>query len=316
MREERTSGRSSETGVKFQRLGPPSAGRVLEAASLDAARVDAGPGRPMVPHFLETAKQLCADELAETSDEAASLVARCLAAVARQNELRARSVLTGEADRTTLLMSAPRPLKTSDVVYAVSKLLERVPKQEGATPNDNDRVGAVRVCREPSQAVFDVRSTTAQRLLAFCEEQNFNKFTFEVCEVLPQLQPRSGGLCGGGGGYRGGGYRGGRGGGGYRGGGGWGGGRRRRRVPPGRLPGGGGGGYRGGGGGGGYRGGGGATALGPRSLRTHTFTCPVTGDFVPRVLLGLGRVTVLAGAPGRMGGAPVAAPRACVIRLK
>merc|ERR1719440_1102398 len=118
--------------VQFRRLGPPSAGRVLEAASLDAARALTRVQDDVVPHFLETAKQLCADELAETSDEAASLVARCLAAVARQNELRARSVLTGEADRTTLLMSAPRPLKTSDVVYAVSKLLERVPKQEGA----------------------------------------------------------------------------------------------------------------------------------------------------------------------------------------
>ena len=121
---------------------------MLEAASLDAARALTRVQDDVVPHFLETAKQLCADELAETSDEAASLVARCLAAVARQNELRARSVLTGEADRTTLLMSAPRPLKTSDVVYAVSKLLERVPKQEGATPNDNDRVGAVRVCKD------------------------------------------------------------------------------------------------------------------------------------------------------------------------
>merc|ERR1719311_185841 len=114
-----------------------------------------------------------------------------------------------------LLMSVFCFLKTSDVVYAVSKLLERVPKHEGATPNDNDRVGAVRVCKEPSQAVFDVRSTTAQRLLAFCEEQNFNKFTFEVCEVLPQLQPQQQRRdFNGGGGYRGGGYRGGRGGGG------------------------------------------------------------------------------------------------------
>ena len=116
-----TSGRSSEKRVSsFQRLGPPSAGRVLEAASLDAARALTRVQDDVVPHFLETAKQLCADELAETSDEAASLVARCLAAVARQNELRARSVLTGEADRTTLLHV--RPSAAQDVGRRLRRL--------------------------------------------------------------------------------------------------------------------------------------------------------------------------------------------------
>jgi len=244
-----------EAGVTFERLGPPANSRVLEAAANDAALALGRVQDEVLPHFLTTARELCADELPEgdAADHAATLVARCLAAVARRHELKPRSLLTGEEDKATLAMVAPRPLKTSDVVYAVSKLLERVPPAEGQPGSSEDRVGAVRVCKEPTKAVFDVRASTARRLLAFVSEQNFNKFAFEECDTLPQLQPqRQQGGGGGGGGYRGGGgggYRGG-GGGGYRGGGGGrGGGYRGSNQGGGR----GGGGYRGGRGGGGYR---------------------------------------------------------------
>ena len=108
-------------------------------------------------------------------------------------------------DRFPSAQVAPRPLKTSDVVYAVSKLLERVPPAEGQPGSSEDRVGAVRVCKEPTKAVFDVRASTARRLLAFVSEQNFNKFAFEECDTLPQLQPQRQQGGGGGGGYRGGG---------------------------------------------------------------------------------------------------------------
>ena len=208
--------------MKFQRLGPPSAGRVLEAASLDAARALTRVQGRRRAAFLGNGKTVVRGRARRDVGRGGFLVARCLAAVARQNELRARSVLDGRGGSDDLIDERRGVLKTSDVVYAVSKLLER------GRPNRKARrrttmIGWAR-CASVANRLRPclMFATTAQRLLAFCEEQNFNKFTFEVCEVLPQLQPQQRrDFNGGGGGYRGGGYRGGRGGGGgYRGGGG------------------------------------------------------------------------------------------------
>ena len=222
-----------QTGVQFERAGPPSASAVLGAAARDATRALASVEDAVLPYFGATAADLCAAELgAGATPETERLVAKLLAAVSRKTDVAPRSLVTGEPGKTTLVMEAPRALKTSDVVYAVSKLLERVPEEEGGG-GGGARVGAVRVGRDATKAVFDLPADRAIGLLKFVEDQDFDKFAFAECDELPALQPtdnRGGGgqrRGGGGGGYR----RGGGGGGGYRGGGG------------------GGGGYRGGGGG-------------------------------------------------------------------
>jgi len=227
------------TGVKFARQGPPSSAQVLGAAAADASMALAKVEDTVLPYFDEGAAALCAAELgvdaADVDEQTKRLVAKCLAAISRKTDVSPRSLVTGESGKLTLLMKAPRPLKTSDVVYAVSKLLERVPQsdegvsgEQQALRRDGDRVGAVRVCKDATTAVFDLPQDKAAALLRFVEEQNFDKFAFAECDNLPQLQQQEfrggggGGYRGGGGGYRGnnrGGYRGG-GGGGYRGGGG------------------------------------------------------------------------------------------------
>jgi hypothetical protein len=172
---------------------------------------------------------------------------------------------------TTVTIEAPRPLKHNDVLFAVSKLAEHCEV-------DSRSVGKISICEDTKEAVFDLPSAEAFKLVKFAQEQDLKKFKFEVCSELPKLQTYNGGRGGGygrgggggygrggGGGYRGGGgggggYRGGGGGGGYRGGGGG----RGGGGYGGQRSGGGGGGYRGGGGGGGYRGGGGGGGGGYR----------------------------------------------------
>ncbi|KAH8073536.1 helicase [Aureococcus anophagefferens] len=157
------------TGVKFARQGPPSSAQVLGGAAADASMA-----------------------LAKVEDTTKRLVAKCLAAISRKTDVSPRSLVTGESGKLTLLMKAPRPLKTSDVVYAVSKLLERVPQsdegvsgEQQALRRDGDRVGAVRVCKDATTAVFDLPQDKAAALLRFVEEQNFDKFAFAESPPRP-----------------------------------------------------------------------------------------------------------------------------------
>ncbi|KAH8066020.1 helicase [Aureococcus anophagefferens] len=128
-------------------------------ASMALAKVE----DTVLPYFDEGAAALCAAELgvdaADVDEQTKRLVAKCLAAISRKTDVSPRSLVTGESGKLTLLMKAPRPLKTSDVVYAVSKLLERVPQsdegvsgEQQALRRDGDRVGAVRVCKDATTA--------------------------------------------------------------------------------------------------------------------------------------------------------------------
>jgi len=238
----------SRTGVKFERHGPPSASAVLEASARDATFALAKVQDDVLPFFAKAADALIqregvvADATMTTTtppstppEEAANdealrrLVAKCLAAVARKTHVTRRSLLTGEEDLMTLAMTAPRDLRTGDVVYAVNKLLDRLDDERRAGDEDDvaaaqqqrtSTVGMVKICKDPRHAVFDLDEALALDLLAFVARQQLNRFAFEECVVLPPLQSTfrdtpSGGRGRGGGGYRGG-SRGG--GGGYRGG--------------------------------------------------------------------------------------------------
>lgn len=243
-------------GFKFERHSAPTPQSVLKAAAENAldglATVDEG----VVGYFREAAKTLLLKAaLAEEEEEEGSeggggsssvedTVAKLLALASGKTELRTWSLQTFESGLTTVTITAPRALRSSDVMFAVAKLGDHA-------EIDTNAVGKISVCQDPTMAVFDLPAKDAFKLVEFAKAQDLKQFKFEVADELPKLQftpsyDRGGGK-GGGGGYRGGGGGGGRGG--FRGGGGGG------SYRGGK---GGGGGYRdGGGGGGGYRSGGG-----------------------------------------------------------
>ena len=136
------------------------------------------------------------------------IVARCLALASGKTTLRSWSLQTGQTDMITVLIEAPRPLKHNDVLFAVSKLAEH-------SNVDSSCVGKISLCENPKTAVFDLPSADAFRLVKFAQQQNLEKFRFEIATELPRLQTFSGGRNGyrsGGnerrGAGRGGGYRG------------------------------------------------------------------------------------------------------------
>jgi len=192
-----------------------------------------------------------------TAVDVDTLVARCLALAAGKTSLRSWSLQTGETGLTTVTLTAPRPLRQADVLFAVSKLADHC----GV---DARGVGKVGLCEDPTSAVFDLPSADAFKLVDFAASQNLKQFTFEVTEALPRLQTST--FERGGGGGRGRGYgrgsggrgwyggKGGGGGGGYggKGGGGGGGGGYGGKGGGGYGRGKGGSGYGGGKGGGGY----------------------------------------------------------------
>ncbi|KAJ8598665.1 hypothetical protein CTAYLR_003076 [Chrysophaeum taylorii] len=215
-------------GLKFHRQGPPSSAAVLKASARDATMALEKVSDDVLPYFKSTADALVesvlngpAEELVDGDDDDGTkmrlLVAKCLAAIARKPEVLPRSLLTGDDDTMTLSMTAPRDLRTGDVVYAVARLLERLPSAAAADDLGDAKVGAVRVCAKPNSAVFDLPAKKARELLHFIDTQKLSKFSFTECHELPQLQRTQndragsryggGGRGGGGGGYRRGGDR-------------------------------------------------------------------------------------------------------------
>jgi len=261
--------------VKFKRGGPPSLESVMEAAAALVPERLASVDEQVLPFFTDSAEALLAQP------DAASRVAAALALIAGKREISQRSLLTGEEQLKTLLVSSTdgAQLVPGDVMATVSAL---APQLTLATGRPADSVGKIRQCRDPTKLVFDLPAELALQLIeaadAFepkaADEQprgrislfEMGKVSVGACLELPHLRPLDGGRGRGGGrsGRGGGGRFGGRGGYGGRGGRGGGGGYRAGGYRGGGGGyGGGGGGYRGGGGGGygggssGYRGGGG-----------------------------------------------------------
>ncbi|CAM9480566.1 unnamed protein product [Hapterophycus canaliculatus] len=216
-------------GFRFERGAVPSAEQVMSLAGTVAREQIKGVSDEMVGFFREAAQELLAEE---DSEDKELLLAKCLAAIARKTHVTRRSMLTGEPDKVTVQMVAPRQLTSGDVMFAVGKL--------GRAAGFEPMVGKIAIAKDPTTAVFDMATDAADELVKFSKEQNLESIEFTMCPVLPLLQEVPGRFGGGRGGGRGRG-RGRGGGGGYRGGG-------RSSY------GGGGGSY---GGGGGYRGGGG-----------------------------------------------------------
>lgn len=88
--------------------------------------------------------------------------------------------MTGEPEKVTLQMAAPRPLTTGDVMFAVGKLS----RAAGFEPD----VGKISIAQDPTIAVFDMSTKAAEELVTFSEEQNLESVNFVFCSDLPKLQ--------------------------------------------------------------------------------------------------------------------------------
>ena len=89
-------------------------------------------------------------------------------------------MLTGEPDKVTVQMVAPRQLTSGDVMFAVGKL--------GRAAGFEPMVGKIAVAKDPTTAVFDMATDAADQLIKFSKEQNLESIEFSMCPVLPLLQ--------------------------------------------------------------------------------------------------------------------------------
>lgn len=89
-------------------------------------------------------------------------------------------MLTGEPDKVTVQMVAPRQLTSGDVMFAVGKL--------GRAAGFEPMVGKIAVAKDPTTAVFDMSTEAAEQLIKFSKEQNLESIEFSMCPVLPVLQ--------------------------------------------------------------------------------------------------------------------------------
>lgn len=91
-----------------------------------------------------------------------------------------RSILTGDPDKSTVRMTAPRPLTTGDVMFAVGKL--------GRAAGFETLVGKICIGRDPTVAVFDMTPKAAKELVEFSGAQALESIEFALCDELPELQ--------------------------------------------------------------------------------------------------------------------------------
>lgn len=89
-------------------------------------------------------------------------------------------MLTGEPDKVTVQMVAPRQLTSGDVMFAVGKL--------GRAAGFEPMVGRIAIAKDPTTAVFDMSTEAADQLIKFSQEQNLESIEFKMCPVLPVLQ--------------------------------------------------------------------------------------------------------------------------------
>jgi len=201
---------SKETGAAFERISPPSAANVMDAAAKMAVKALSAVDPLLLPFFEAQAQELI------SARGGAQALAAALALVSGHTEPpAARSLLTGEEGVLTLRMertgpSGPAIASARDVL----RILQRVPAaagSRGATPADS--VGKIRMLAGGAEAaVLDMpRAQAAQLLalgdlhgLAFTEPAALPPLAQEEAPARAPFSPGrfSGGYAGRGGGSR------------------------------------------------------------------------------------------------------------------
>jgi ATP-dependent RNA helicase DDX21 len=199
-----------KAGFKFERIAAPQPADIAKASGNTATDGILAVGDTVVPLFRQAAQDLVESSGLPILD----VLAKAIAKISGQTELKRRSLLTSHDDSTTLMLKANTSMYSP--TYAFNCLRKYLPEE---TVNEVRRMN---LTVDGTGAVFDVPSRSVEQ---FTAEQEGENFTVEILDALPQLQAKPersfgggdasfGGRGGRGGGFggRGGGYGGGRGG--------------------------------------------------------------------------------------------------------
>lgn len=204
-----------KAGFKFERIAAPQPADIAKASGNTATDGVLAVSDTVIPLFRQAAEDLVKSSGLPVLD----VLAKAIAKISGQTELKRRSLLTSHDDATTLMLKANT--KMYSPTYAFNCLRKYLPEE---TVNEVRRMNLTTDC---TGAVFDVPSRSVEE---FTAEQEGENFTVEVLDALPELQVkpdrsggedrsfggrggRGGGFGGRGGGYGRGGSRGGGGGG-------------------------------------------------------------------------------------------------------
>ncbi|CAM6036809.1 unnamed protein product [Sphagnum compactum] len=206
-----------KAGFKFERIAPPQPADIAKASAETATGGVLEVADSVVPLFRPAAQEL----VKATGLPVIDLLAKALAKISGQTEIKRRSLLSSHDDATTLI------LKSGTSMYSPGSAFNYL--REFLSEEVINEVRRMTLTVDSMSAVFDVPSRLEKQ---FTAEHDGGRFTIEVAETLPQLQVKVdrggedrrssfGGRGAGGGGYGnrnssggyGGGGRGGRGGG-------------------------------------------------------------------------------------------------------
>lgn len=206
-----------KAGFKFERIAPPQPADIAKASAETATGGVLEVADSVVPLFRPAAQEL----VKATGLPVIDLLAKALAKISGQTEIKRRSLLSSHDDATTLI------LKSGTSMYSPGSAFNYL--REFLSEEVINEVRRMTLTVDSMSAVFDVPSRLEKQ---FTAEHGGGRFTIEVAETLPQLQVKVdrggedrrssfGGRGAGGGGYGnrnssggyGGGGRGGRGGG-------------------------------------------------------------------------------------------------------
>ena len=199
-----------KAGFKFERIVAPQPADIIKANGNTTTDGILAVGDSVVPLF----RQVAMDLVESSGLPVLDVLAKAIAKLTGQTELKRRSLLTSHDDATTLMLKANTSMHSPS--YAFSCLRKYLPEE---IVNEARRIN---LTVDGKGAVFDVPSRSVEQFIA---EQEGENFTVEILDALPELQVKPdrgfgedrsfGGRGGRGGGFggRGGGYGGGRGGG-------------------------------------------------------------------------------------------------------
>jgi ATP-dependent RNA helicase DDX21 len=162
-----------KAGFRFERVAAPQPIDIAKAGGSTATDGVRAVSDSVVPLFRQAAQDL----VESTGLPVIDVLAKALAKISGQTDIKRRSLLTSHDDATTLMLKANTSMYSP--TYAFNCLRKYLPEE---TINEVRRMN---LTVDGMGAVFDVPSRTVDEFIA---EQEGENFTVEVLDVLPELQ--------------------------------------------------------------------------------------------------------------------------------
>jgi ATP-dependent RNA helicase DDX21 len=162
-----------KAGFKFERIAPPQPADIAKASAETATGGVLEVADSVVPLFRPAAQEL----VKATGLPVIDLLAKALAKISGQTEIKRRSLLSSHDDATTLI------LKSGTSMYSPGSAFNYL--REFLSEEVINEVRRMTLTVDSMSAVFDVPSRLEKQ---FTAEHDGGRFTIEVAETLPQLQ--------------------------------------------------------------------------------------------------------------------------------